>query len=123
MKARELQLIQENKCENYPELAEDEFLKVTTNNKKCIIHFFMPDFTRCNIMHTHLNKMSMKYPEVKFAKINAARAKFFVTKLNIQVLPAVMCFVDGVLKKKIIGFEMMGNVDTFETRKIEKILW
>lgn len=67
--------------------------------------------------------MAQKYPEAKIAKINASRAKFFVNKLNVQVLPAVFCFVDGVLKHKIIGFESFGNVDTFTTRQIEKKLW
>jgi hypothetical protein len=67
--------------------------------------------------------MSTKYPEVNFAKINAAKAKFFVNKLNIQVLPAVLCFVDGVLKHRIIGFEMFNNNDDFTTRSFEKKLW
>ncbi len=67
--------------------------------------------------------MAAKYPEVHIAKINVGRAKFFVNKLNIQVLPAVLCFIDGVLKHRIIGFESFGNVDTFTTRQIEKKLW
>ena len=67
--------------------------------------------------------MSIKYPECHIAKINVERAKFFVNKLNVQVLPAVMCFLDGVLKHKIIGFESFGNIDTFTTRQIEKKLW
>lgn len=123
MKARETQLLHENKNENYPELSEDEFLKTTTTNKKCMIHFFHPDFKRCDIMHSHLRAMALKYPEVKIAKINVERAKFFVNKLNIQVLPAVLCFIDGVLKQKIIGFEAFKNSDTFATREIEKRLW
>ena len=67
--------------------------------------------------------MAQKYPEVHIAKINVERAKFFVNKLNIQVLPAVLCFVDGILKHRIIGFESFGNLDTFTTRQIEKKLW
>jgi hypothetical protein len=42
--------------------------------------------------------------DVKFAKINAEKAKFFVKKLNIQVLPAVLCFVDGILKQRFGNF-------------------
>ena len=42
--------------------------------------------------------------DVKFAKINAEKAKFFVKKLNIQVLPAVLCFVDGILKQRFGSF-------------------
>ena len=67
--------------------------------------------------------MSIKYPEVKFSKINVERAKFFVNKLNVKMLPAVMCFEDGVLKHRIVGFEQLGNTDNFETRVLEKKLW
>ena len=45
-------------------------------------------------------KIAMKYTDVKFCKINVEKAKFFVNKLGIQVLPAVLCFVDGILKHK-----------------------
>jgi hypothetical protein len=38
----------------YGEISEDQFLKLTTNNKKCIVHFFHPDFRRCDIINTHL---------------------------------------------------------------------
>jgi hypothetical protein len=38
----------------YGEISEDQFLKLTTNNKKCIVHFFHPDFRRCDIVNTHL---------------------------------------------------------------------
>ena len=74
-------------------------------------------------MHTHLQKLAIKYPECKVAKINVNKAKFFVDKLNVQVLPAVLCFIDGVLKQRIIGFESLGNTDTFKTRAIEKKMW
>jgi thioredoxin-like negative regulator of GroEL len=51
-------------------------------------------------MHKHLQKLAIKYTDVNFAKINVEKAKFFVNKLNIQVLPAVMLFVEGILKHK-----------------------
>lgn len=123
MRAREQQFIQQNKNEIYKELAEDEFLTATTKNKKCVVHFFHADFRRCSIMHTHLQALSTKYLDVKFCKIDVEKAKFFVGKLSIQILPAVLCFVDGVLKNRIIGFDQMGNSDGFPTRMLEKIFW
>jgi len=35
--------------------------------------------------------------ETKFAKLNVEKAKFFVDKLKIRVLPAVICFENGVV--------------------------
>ncbi len=31
------------------------------------------------------------------------------------MLPTVCCFIDGVLKDKVTGFEDLGGVDTFKT--------
>lgn len=62
---------------------------------------------------------------------------FLVEKLGIKVLPCVVCFVKGVTKdrqaqesvfvllhsdfvmSRIIGFEELGNVDSFSTATLE----
>jgi thioredoxin-like negative regulator of GroEL len=46
-------------------------------------------------------------------------APFLVTKLKVQVLPCIICFVDGVGVDRIIGFEGLGNGDNFTTRDLE----
>lgn len=47
-------IIQNNNNWIISDLTEDEFLNVTTKTKKCLVHFYHPDFRRCDIMHTHL---------------------------------------------------------------------
>ena len=42
-------------------------------------------------------KLTDKYFETKFAKINVEKAKFVVEKLKIRVLPAVLCFIKGMV--------------------------
>jgi thiol-disulfide isomerase/thioredoxin len=123
MRAREQMIIRQNKNDAYKEIREDEFLNLTTRSKKCIVHFFHPDFRRCDIMSSHLDKLAKKYAEVTIVKLNVNKAKFFVTKLAIQVLPAVMLFENGVLKHKIIGFDQLGQSDSFSTRTLEKKMW
>ncbi|KAK2155148.1 hypothetical protein LSH36_247g01010 [Paralvinella palmiformis] len=107
----------------YSEVMEEkDFLKVTTEEEKCIMHFFHPDFRRCAIMDTHLKKLAEKYFETRFSKISVEKAKFFVNKLKIQVLPAVICFKNGVVADRIIGFEELGNTDSFQTITLERRL-
>lgn len=60
MKNRDYQMKQESSLNCYKELTEDEFLKLTTGSKKCIVHFFHEDFTRCDIMHKHLKVNLLK---------------------------------------------------------------
>lgn len=50
-------------------------------------------------------------------------APFLVTKLQVQVLPAVIAFIDGLGKDRIIGFEGLGRGnDRFTTRDLENRL-
>jgi hypothetical protein len=44
-----------------------------------------------------LQTLTKKYFETKFAKINVDKAKYFVEKLKIRVLPAVLCFKNGMV--------------------------
>ncbi|KAK7099284.1 uncharacterized protein [Littorina saxatilis] len=98
---------------------EKAFLDTTTSERLCIVHFFHPDFRRCAIVDSHLETLSRKYFETKFAKISVETAKFLVTKLKIQMLPAIFCFKKGIVVDKIVGFEEIGNTDDFRTEVLE----
>jgi len=52
------------------------------------------------------------------------KAKFFVDKLKIQVLPAVLCFVDGLVVDRVVGFEEIDPTvgDDFSTEALERRL-
>ena len=55
-------------------------------------------FTVCfTMIFFFFQKLSEKYFEVKFAKINVDIAKFFVEKLKIRVLPNLVCFQKGLV--------------------------
>ncbi|KAK3103390.1 hypothetical protein FSP39_018894 [Pinctada imbricata] len=101
---------------------EKGFLDLTTQEERCIIHFYHPDFRRCAIMDTHLQKLTKKYFETKFAKISVEKAKYFVEKLKIRILPAVICFKNGIVVDRIVGFEELGNTDSFQTEILERRL-
>lgn len=52
--------------------------------------------------------------------MNVDNAPFLVTKLKVQVLPCVICFVSGVSVDRIVGFEGLGyNPDNFTTKDLE----
>lgn len=47
-------------------------------------------------------------------------APFLVTKLKVQVLPCVICFIDGVGVDRIVGFEGLSfTPDNFTTKDLE----
>ena len=47
--------------------------------------------------------------------IDAEKSPFFVSKLSIQTLPTIVCFIDGVACDRVIGFEELGGEDQFPT--------
>ena len=99
----------------YEEITEEQFLPKVTKSKFIVVHFFHKDFERCKIMDHHLNIISKQHTESKFCSIDAEKCPFFVAKLQIQMLPTVICFMDGVAFDRIVGFEELGGKDEFPT--------
>ena len=66
-------------------------------------------------MDKHLREISYKHPECRFLALNAEKSPFFVQKLAIKTLPTLVCFIDGVAKDRVVGFEDLGGVDDFDT--------
>ena len=90
-------------------------MPTVTKIKFVVVHFFHNDFERSKIMDHHLNIICKQHTETKFVKINAEKCPFFIAKLQIQVLPTVICFMDGVSFDRIVGFEELGGKDEFPT--------
>lgn len=149
---------------DYREIVEEEFLPEVTSTKRVVVHFFHRDFERCKITDMastvapavacalpeahpalrpvqHLERVARTLVEVKFLKLNAEKAPFFVEKLavrahpqgacgrtnewrahepsaQIRALPTIVMFVDGVAQDRIVGFADLGNRDVFKTRVV-----
>jgi hypothetical protein len=54
--------------------------------------------------------------------VHAPDCPFFVTKLNVQVLPCIVFFRNGVAYDRIVGFEELGAKDDFATARLEGML-
>lgn len=107
---------------SYNEVEEKRFLEEVTTTKHVVCHFFHPDFIRCKVVDKHMNAVCRKYPDTKFIKVNATEAPFFITKLQIQVLPCIVMFRGGIAIDRIVGFEELGGTDDFSQLRLEKRL-
>lgn len=107
---------------SYTEVEEKNFLETVTTTKHVVCHFFHEDFIRCKVVDKHLNNVCRKYAATKFIKVNATKAPFFITKLQIQVLPCIVMFRGGVAIDRIVGFEELGGTDDFTQLRLEKRL-
>jgi thiol-disulfide isomerase/thioredoxin len=105
---------------------EKEVLDITTSTKLCVVHFMKPDFARCRIMDEKLRVLAKWHFETRFLAVDVGNAPWLVVKLGVQVLPCVICFVDGVGVDRVIGFEGIGTQEvmghTITTRDLEERL-
>ncbi|CAB0014889.1 unnamed protein product [Nesidiocoris tenuis] len=85
------------------------------NRKNVIAHFFKSDSPRSKIMDHHLKILAPQHLEAKFVKLDAEKAPFLTSRLNIRVIPTVLIVIDNVTKDKIVGFTDLGNCDDFST--------
>jgi hypothetical protein len=90
--------------------SDEEALAFSTEYERAVIHFFHPEFARCNTMDAHCQQISESHAEhrdgdIAFARIDVKNAPFVVEKLGIRVLPSVLGFLKGVVKGRVTGFE------------------
>ncbi|EIN10415.1 thioredoxin-like protein [Punctularia strigosozonata HHB-11173 SS5] len=98
---------------------EKEVIRTSANEAQCVIHFYHHNFKRCQIMDQHLAALAPKYFGTRFLRVFVENVPWLVEKLQIKVLPCVITFVDGVTRDKLIGFEELGNEDSFKTAVLE----
>jgi len=106
----------------YRTVREEEFLKEVTGSKYVVVNFVHDNFVRCKIVDKHLQELAPKYLDTKFFNVDAMECAFFVTKLNVQVLPCCVLFVDGIAVDRIVGFDELGGIDTFKLPVLVKRL-
>ncbi|KAF4619218.1 hypothetical protein D9613_005329 [Agrocybe pediades] len=114
--------MRENRYGYYVEVKEEKEVVRRFGHRhepRCVAHFFHPNFKRCEIMDKHLEKLAPKYPTTRFIRVHVENIPWLVEKLFIKVLPCVICFVDGIAKDRLVGFEELGNEDNFNTAILE----
>eukprot|EP00158_Paraphelidium_tribonemae_P001083 Partr_v1_DN23959_c0_g1_i1_m48919 putative thioredoxin domain-containing protein len=121
---REMNEVSDMKARQHGEylevLSEKEILEITTSEKRCVVHFFHNDFRRCQVMDGHLKGLAKKHFKTKFVKVDVENAPFLVTRLQIQILPCVLLFVNGIAVDRVVGFEDLEGTDDFETWVLER---
>ncbi|CAL1700851.1 unnamed protein product [Somion occarium] len=104
----------------YEELTDEkDVVRASAHEPRCVVHFYHTKFRRCEIMDKHLARIAPKYFGTRFIRVFVENVPWLVEKLGVKVLPCVICFIDGVSKARIIGFEDLGNSDDFETATLE----
>lgn len=112
--------MRENDHGKYTEVMDEkQVINICAQEKYCVVHFYHRNFQRCIIMDKHLEAIAPRYYNTRFIRVFVENVPWLVEKLSVKVLPCVICFIDGVSKDRLIGFEELGNNDTFNTATLE----
>jgi len=103
----------------YREISEEDFLKEVCGSQWVVVHFHHREFFRCKIVDKHLRILAQKHLSCKWLTLDAEKAPFFISKLQIRMLPTVIVFKDGVVSDQFSGFDEMGGKDEFRTEVME----
>mmetsp|Transcript_33135 Transcript_33135/g.72665 ORF Transcript_33135/g.72665 Transcript_33135/m.72665 type:complete len:352 (+) Transcript_33135:84-1139(+) len=120
----------ENKARGHGEyrtISQDEFLPECASSSEWVaVHFFHDEFERCKIMDHHLKLVAPLHLSCKFLRIDAQKAPFFVSKLQIRTLPALLVFRDGKAVDRLTGFDKLAidpkEPDKWHTGKLRQWL-
>ena len=93
------------KKEAVQEITESEFSKIINDKKKnlAIVDFFAEWCMPCVVMGPVFQRLSEKYPQVKFAKINVDDASKVSGEYEISSIPCIVFFKDGEEVDRIVG--------------------
>lgn len=111
----------------YRTIAQDDFLPECTGGSDWVaVHFFHREFQRCAILDHHLKLIAESHTECKFLRIDAEKAPFFVTKLQVRTLPTLIVFCKGKATDRLVGFEGLSksanDPDQWETSRLQEWL-
>mmetsp|Transcript_26032 Transcript_26032/g.62707 ORF Transcript_26032/g.62707 Transcript_26032/m.62707 type:complete len:253 (-) Transcript_26032:168-926(-) len=107
----------------YSEIADQKqwFDEVKTNERT--ICLFYRQTTNASdkytqILDKHMQVLSQKHMETRFIKINAEKSPFLAQRLNIVLLPTILCTKNNYTHDRIEGFDPLGGTENFSTQTL-----
>ncbi len=92
--------------ENNMELVNQEkFEKLLSENKYVVADFYADWCGPCKMLAPILEEVSGEFPQIAFCKVNVDESEKLAMKYNIDYIPNVNIFVDGVHKDRFVGLK------------------
>lgn len=88
------------------EIKEQDFVKKTqVKDKKVLVDCYATWCGPCRLLSPIIDDLSEEITNYDFYKLDVDEAEEIARKYDISAIPALLIFVDGELKEKIIGFK------------------
>ena len=100
---------------------EKEFFAQMKGEDRMVCHFYRNSWP-CKVMDMHLELLSKKHLETKFAKIDAEKSPFLTERLKIWMLPTLALIKREKILDYVVGFDDVGGTDDFPTEHLRLLL-
>jgi len=101
---------------------QKEFFEAAKKSKRVICLFYRDGNKWCDVLSTHFQVLAQKHMEAKFCKVNAENSPFLVERLNIWMMPTIICCKDGKVHRQFNGLDEIDPSGKFETASLEFVL-
>jgi hypothetical protein len=100
---------------------EKDFFAEMKGEDKMVVHFYRNNWP-CKVMDMHLDMLSKKHLETKFARIDAEKSPFLTERLKIWMLPTLALISKEKVLDYVVGFDDLGGTDDFPTEHLRLVL-
>lgn len=101
---------------------QKDFFGVSKNSKKVIVLFTRDGNKYGQIMKEHMTVLAQQHMEARFVWVDAEKAPFITEKLNIWMLPTIVCIVDNQVKDQHNGLNEIDGSGKYTTGMLEYLL-
>lgn len=98
---------------------QKEFFEACKKSKRCVVLFYRAGSKWCDVLSDHLQVLATKHMEAKFMKVDAENSPFLVERLNVWMMPTVICCKEGKVHRQFNGLSEIDPSGKFETASLE----
>ncbi|KAJ1615728.1 thioredoxin-like protein [Pavlovales sp. CCMP2436] len=101
---------------------QKDFFDSCKKSKRLVCLFYRDANKWCDVLATHCQVLAEKHMECKFLKVNAEKSPFLVERLNVYMMPTLVCVKEGNVHVQLNGLDDIDPTGKFETASLEFVL-
>uniref|UniRef100_A0A7S3RPT7 Thioredoxin domain-containing protein n=2 Tax=Emiliania huxleyi TaxID=2903 RepID=A0A7S3RPT7_EMIHU len=101
---------------------QKEFFSYTKSSARVVCLFTRESNRHGKILTEHLSMLAQRHLEARFICVDAEKAPFITEKLNIWMLPTIVCLKDNKVHKQHNGLDEIDSSGKYSSGMVEYLL-